>query len=149
MRRKKIIYYLAKGLGTPRSDGSGPRLAIDRMPFGLLSYNIRYFALEKINNIFCDPHYVEWETGTTESELDDSANSPGILQQAWQETFQESTQTGDVANNDNRGVHRSFGAGMDNLVEVIGDLHIESDREACCQVVIGDQQLMAEFWGAW
>lgn len=26
------------------------------------SYNIRYFALDKINNITSDPHYVQWET---------------------------------------------------------------------------------------
>ena len=40
--KDNIIYYLAKGLGTPREDGTGPRLPIDRMSFGLLSYNIRY-----------------------------------------------------------------------------------------------------------
>ena len=35
--KENIIYhmYLAKGLWTPRRDGSGPRLPIDRMPFGL------------------------------------------------------------------------------------------------------------------
>ena len=46
---ENIIYYLAKGLGTPRRDGSGPIFPIDRMPFGLISYNICYFALDKIN----------------------------------------------------------------------------------------------------
>lgn len=60
--KDNIIYYLVKGLGTPREDCTGPRLPIDRMPFGLLSYNIRYFALDKINNITSDPHYVQWET---------------------------------------------------------------------------------------
>ena len=59
---KQSYMYLAKGLWTPRRDGSGPRLPIDRMPFGLLSYNIRYFALDKINNILSDLHYVQWET---------------------------------------------------------------------------------------
>lgn len=39
--KDNIIYYLVKGLGTPREDCTGPRLPIDRMPFGLLSYNIR------------------------------------------------------------------------------------------------------------
>lgn len=60
--KDNIIYYLVKGLGTPREDCTGPSLPIDRMPFGLLSYNIRYFALDKINNITSDPHYVQWET---------------------------------------------------------------------------------------
>ena len=62
--KENIIYhmYLAKGLWTTRRDGSGPRLPIDRMPFGLLSYNIRYFAVAKINNILSDLHYVQQET---------------------------------------------------------------------------------------
>ena len=57
-----ITLLLAKGLETPRGDGSGPRLLIDRMPFGLLCYNIRYFALDKINNTLSESHYVQWET---------------------------------------------------------------------------------------
>ena len=57
---ENVIYYLAKGLGTPRRDGSGPRLPIDRLPIGLISYNICYFALDKINVSF-DSHYVQWE----------------------------------------------------------------------------------------
>ena len=52
--KENIIYCLAKGLGTPRRDASGPRLPIDRMSFGLLNYNILYFALDKINNILSD-----------------------------------------------------------------------------------------------
>ena len=118
--KENIIYYLAKGLGTPRQDGSGPRLPIDRMPFGLLSYNIRYFAMETVNNISADSHYLQWETtmfsnfghkwiclqrGPGFAYLDDagenSLDSPspistvtseqssvGILQQAWNETFE-------------------------------------------------------------
>ena len=53
--KDNILYYLAKGLGTSRADGTGPRLPIDRMPFGLLSYNIRYFALDYVNKVKADP----------------------------------------------------------------------------------------------
>jgi hypothetical protein len=38
--KDNIIYRLVKGLSTKRKDSSGPRLPIDGMPFGLLSYNI-------------------------------------------------------------------------------------------------------------
>ena len=48
--KDNILHYLAKGLGTPRADESGPRLPIDRMPFGLLSYNIRYFDLDAVKS---------------------------------------------------------------------------------------------------
>lgn len=60
--KENVLYYLARGLGMSRKDGSGPRLPIDKMPFGLLSYNIRYFAMDTVNNISSDPHFVEWET---------------------------------------------------------------------------------------
>ena len=128
--KDNIIYYLVKGLEIPREDCTGPRLPIDRMPFVLLSYNIRYSALDKINNITSDPHYVQWEITTFSNfvhkwiylqrvtgfaydkdegqglsisqstslpvcEPDSSSSSPGILQQAWQGTFPQRTQTGD------------------------------------------------------
>ena len=60
--KDNILYYLAKGLGTPRADESGPSLPIDRMPFGLLSYNIRYFALDAVNKVKADPDYMQWES---------------------------------------------------------------------------------------
>ena len=49
--KENIIYYLAKGLGTPRQDGSGPQLPTVGMPFGLLSYNIRCFAMDYVNKL--------------------------------------------------------------------------------------------------
>ena len=60
--KDNILYYLAKGLGTPRADESGPCLPIDRMPFGLLSYNICYFALDSVNKVKADPDYIQWES---------------------------------------------------------------------------------------
>ena len=60
--KDNILYYLAKGLGTPQADESGPRLPIDRMPFGLLSYNICYFALDAVNKVKADPDYIQWES---------------------------------------------------------------------------------------
>ena len=60
--KDNIVYHLAKGLGTKRTDCSGPRLPTDRMPFGLLSYNIRYFSSDSVNNLKADPDFIEWET---------------------------------------------------------------------------------------
>ena len=60
--KQNIIYHLARGLGTQRADGSGPRLPIDRMPFGLLSYNIQYFSSDTVNNLRADSDYINWET---------------------------------------------------------------------------------------
>ena len=60
--KDNILYYLAKGLGTPRADKTGPRLPLNKMPFGLVSYNIRYFALDSVNNVKADPDYIQWES---------------------------------------------------------------------------------------
>lgn len=60
--KDNIVYHLAKGLGTKRPDGCGPRLPTDRMPFGLLSYNIRYFSSDSVNNLKADQDFIEWET---------------------------------------------------------------------------------------
>ena len=59
--KDNILYHLAKGLGTPREDGTGPRLPIHRMPFGLLNYNIRYFSSETVNKLKADPDYIQLE----------------------------------------------------------------------------------------
>ena len=38
------MYHLAKCLGEMRQDGSGTRMPIRQMPFGLISYNFQFFA---------------------------------------------------------------------------------------------------------
>ena len=77
-------------------------------------------------------------------ELDSSSSSPGILQQAWQKTFPQRTQTGDEITSE---VHAESPASaadatniecvpeareeglVENLVNVIGDLVTESPVE--------------------
>lgn len=61
-KKENILYHLARGLGIPREDGTGPRLPVNRMPFGLLSYNIRYFSSDTVNKLSADPDYIEWES---------------------------------------------------------------------------------------
>ncbi|CAB3984203.1 Hypothetical predicted protein [Paramuricea clavata] len=77
--KQNIIYHLARGLGTQRADGSGPRLPIDWMPFGLLSYNIQYFSSDTVNNLRADSDYINWET-TMYSNFEHKW-------QVWEETF--------------------------------------------------------------
>ncbi len=114
--KDNILYHLAKGLGTPREDGTGPRLPIHRMQFGLLNYNIRYFSSETVNKLKADSDYIQWEAtmyanfghkwvclqqgpGFAYDEADLSNvehdgsneqptvdNSYGLLQQAWAES---------------------------------------------------------------
>lgn len=60
--KDNLLYYLAVGLGKERPDGSGPRLPVDRMPFGLLSHNIKFFAVEDTACIKPEDHYIEWQT---------------------------------------------------------------------------------------
>ena len=60
--KDNILYYLAKGLGTSCADLTGPHLPFNRMPFGLLSYNIHYFALDYVNKVKAVPDYILWES---------------------------------------------------------------------------------------
>ena len=39
-----ILYNLAKGLGTPRTDGSDSRFHVKRMPIGLIEYTAKLFS---------------------------------------------------------------------------------------------------------
>ena len=60
-KKDNILYHLATGLGLQREDGTGLRLPIHRMPFGMLSYNIHYFSNKTVNRIKADHDYMEWE----------------------------------------------------------------------------------------
>jgi hypothetical protein len=59
--KDNVVYQLSKALGVKRPDGR-PRMPIDRMPFGLLAYNIKFFTLEDVSNLHATPDYVEWQT---------------------------------------------------------------------------------------
>lgn len=59
--KENTVYHLSKSLGEKRDDGS-PRLPIDRMPFGLIEYNLKFFSLDDANNIHASQDYLEWQT---------------------------------------------------------------------------------------
>lgn len=49
--RSNVIYKLAKGLGTMRSDGSDSLFPVKRMPMGLIEYNTTFFTSRTINQV--------------------------------------------------------------------------------------------------
>ena len=56
------LYFLAKGIGESREDESGPRMPLDRMPFGLIHHNLEFFARNDTTNLRPCDHYAEWQT---------------------------------------------------------------------------------------
>ena len=60
---RKILYtILARSVGESRPGGSGPRMSLDRMPFGLIHHNLQFFAKDNVSNLHPCEHYAEWLT---------------------------------------------------------------------------------------
>ena len=47
-----VLYNLAKGLGTPRLDGSDSRFPAKRMPMGLVEYATNFFVADKMQQVY-------------------------------------------------------------------------------------------------
>ena len=60
--KENTLYFLARSVGELRPDGSGPRMPLDRMPFGLIHHNLQFFAKDNVSNIHPCEHYAEWLT---------------------------------------------------------------------------------------
>ncbi len=111
--KHNIIYNLSKCVVS--GDDGKCRLPLDRMPYGLLSHNIMFFASENASNLMVEDHYSEWlttmfthfghkwaalyngpmwsrkDTYTYENQNEDSTEIPGkascnIIEQAFAET---------------------------------------------------------------
>ena len=54
-----LVHLLSKCF-VKSSNDSSTRMPLDRMPFGLLDYNIRFFATDAIQNVHAEKHYVTW-----------------------------------------------------------------------------------------
>ncbi len=54
-KKPNLIYYLSKCF-----EGPTPRLPLDRMPFGMLDFNIRFFVCENTVNVRMEDHYASW-----------------------------------------------------------------------------------------
>ena len=59
---KNTVYFLVRTVGALRSDGSDPRMPLDRMPFGLIHHNLEFFSNDNCTNLHPVDHYAEWQT---------------------------------------------------------------------------------------
>ena len=50
-KRSNVIYFLAKGIGTLRSDGSDTVFPLKRMPFGLVEYAANFFVAKSLQQV--------------------------------------------------------------------------------------------------
>ena len=57
--KENTIYHLCKCLGEMR-DKSSARLCVDRMPFGLIAYNCKFFASNDASNLQAPEDYKKW-----------------------------------------------------------------------------------------
>lgn len=49
--RSNVVYNLAKGIGTCRTESSESRFPLERMPMGLVEYIANFFVSEDINSV--------------------------------------------------------------------------------------------------
>ena len=60
--KENTLYFLARSVGESRPGGRGPRMSLDRMPFGLIHHNLQFFAKDNVSNLHPCEHYAEWLT---------------------------------------------------------------------------------------
>jgi len=53
--KHNLIYSLSKCF-----EGPTPRMDLNRMPYGLLDYNIRFFACNRTQKLGMEEHYASW-----------------------------------------------------------------------------------------
>jgi hypothetical protein len=58
--KDNVIYDLCKCLGLMRDDGSSARMDVQRMPFGLIAYNCKFFASDDGSNLHVPEDYMQW-----------------------------------------------------------------------------------------
>ena len=58
--KDNVIFNLCKCLGVMREDGSTTRMDMQKMPFGLISYNCKFFASEDSSNLHVPNDYMQW-----------------------------------------------------------------------------------------
>ena len=54
-RKHNLIYHLGKCF-----EGADPRMALDQMTYGLIDYNICFFAINNTRKLGMEEHYVSW-----------------------------------------------------------------------------------------
>ena len=121
--KDNLIHYAARCFGEQRHGNDGPRMPLDRMPFGLIAHNLKFFALDNVLNLRAPDDYRSWCQSMytlfgkkwasmhlgpmwsyeLESEnvspANDSSSSLDIISQALQETFGVDTTISETAEN--------------------------------------------------
>ena len=139
------VYFLVQSIGTLRSDGNGPRIPLDRMPFGLLRHNLEFFAKENPSY-----HYAEWQTTFAHfgHKCDRLFRGPmWSYDGATAEEEDDKSSTGDPATS-----HVKAGVSNEdllsqavNMTEVLAELITGVDDDVSCE----DAALCPEFSSLW
>ena len=58
-KKDNLFLYLAKCFGEFREDGN-PRMPVDRMPFGLISHNLKFFGVKNAGTLKAPDDYSSW-----------------------------------------------------------------------------------------
>lgn len=58
--KDNLIYHAARCFGERRQGGTGPRMPLDRMPFGLVAHNLKFFASDNVANLQAPDDYKSW-----------------------------------------------------------------------------------------
>lgn len=59
-KKNNLIYDAACCFGKLRPGNNCPRMPLDRMPFGLIAHNLRFFASENVSNLEAPADYKSW-----------------------------------------------------------------------------------------
>lgn len=58
--KNNVLYDASRCFGEIRPGGNSPRMPLTRMPFGLISHNLRFFASDNTANLEAPPDYKSW-----------------------------------------------------------------------------------------
>ena len=58
--KDNLIYYAARCFGEQRHGGASPRMPLDRMPFGLISHNLKFFSSDNVYTLQAPDDYKSW-----------------------------------------------------------------------------------------
>ena len=111
--KDNLIYHAARCFGKQRQGNTGPRMPLDRMPFGLVAHNLKFFASDNVANLQTPDDYKSWcqsmytlfgnkwasmhlgpmwsyevnENMPVTADANESCFSLDIISQAWHDTF--------------------------------------------------------------
>ena len=58
--KKNLLYSMSKCFERRQDDTTVTRMPLNQMPFGLIDYNVRFFAADSSQKLGIEDHYVQW-----------------------------------------------------------------------------------------